>query len=70
MTYEKAAHALVSAGLLDKADADVAVALLVSKSVDLTHHAWPETLVQSWLLDKACVDAAVATMGNRGRQVA
>jgi hypothetical protein len=67
MTYETAAHALVGAGLLDKMDTEVAVAVLVTRSADLTQPAWPEALVQAWLLDKACVDAAIAATGKYGR---
>ena len=70
MTPEKAAHALVSAGLLDRMDADIAVAVLVSRRVDLTCRAWVEALVQAWLLDNACADAAIAAMGIMERQVA
>jgi hypothetical protein len=69
MTHEKAAHVLVSAGLLDKMDADVAVAVLVSRSDDLRGHARVEALAQAWLLDQARVDEAIAVMGNGGRQV-
>ena len=70
VTHEKAARALVSAGLLDKTDADVAVAIRVSRSLDRTCHVWVEALVQAWLLDKSCVDAAIAAMGHAGRRVA
>ena len=69
MTHEKAARALVGAGLLDSIDADVAVAVLVSRSLDRTCHAWVEALV-SCPLDKSCVDAAIAAMGHAGRRVA
>jgi hypothetical protein len=67
MTYETAAYALVDAGLLDKMDTEVAVAVLVARSADLTQPAWPEALVQAWLLDRACVDAAIAATEKDGR---
>jgi hypothetical protein len=69
MTPEKAARVLVRAGLLDRMDAEIAVAVLVSRRMDLTRQAWVEALVQAWLLDTACTDAAIAAMRKEERKI-
>ena len=62
MTYEKAVNALVVAGLLDRADADAAVASLATPSVELTYPAWARALAQAGLLDGTNLDAATSVM--------
>jgi hypothetical protein len=66
MTYEKAAKALVDAGLLDQADVGAAIAALGSPSVEMTYPAWAEALVRAGLLTEANLEAAVEVMENAG----
>jgi hypothetical protein len=62
LTYEKAVSALVRAGFLDVADADVAVAALSASTVEFTHPAWTDALAQAGLIDGTNVEAAVSAM--------
>jgi hypothetical protein len=66
MTYEKAANALVDAGLLDQADVGKAIAALGSPSVEMTYPGWAEALVQAGLLAEANLAAAIAVMEKAG----
>jgi hypothetical protein len=66
MPYEEAVNTLVKAGLLDKVDADTAVAVLASSSVDLTYPGWIKTLAQAGLLDKADAEAATTALEKAG----
>ena len=66
MTYEKAAEALVGAGLLDQADTGAAIATLGSPSVEMTYPAWAEALVRAGLLTEANRDSAIAVMEKAG----
>jgi hypothetical protein len=66
MPYEEAVNTLVKAGLLDKVDADTAVAVLASSSVDLTYPGWAESLAQAGLLDKADAEAVISTLEQAG----
>ncbi len=66
MTYEDAANALVSAGLLDQADADTAVAVLASAPGDLTYPGWTKALTQAGLLDQSDAEAAAAALEKAG----
>jgi hypothetical protein len=66
MTYEKAAKALVDAGLLDQADTGAAIAALGSTSVEMTYPAWAEALVRAGLLTEANLKPAIAVMEKAG----
>ena len=66
MTYEKAANALVDAGLLDQTDAGTAIAILVSSSVEKAYPAWAEALARVRLLDEANTQAAIDVMEKAG----
>ena len=66
MTYEKAANALVDAGLLDQADVGKAIAALGSPSVEMTYPGWAEALVQAGLLTEANLKPAIAVMEKAG----
>jgi hypothetical protein len=66
MTYEKAADALVDAGLLDQIDVGTAIAVLVSSSVEMTYLAWAEVLVRARLIDEASTEAAIGVMEKAG----
>jgi len=56
----------VGAGLLDKADADMAVASLTASSVESTYPAWARALAQAGLLDRANLEAAISAMEKAG----
>ena len=66
MTYEKAAKALVDAGLLDQADVGAAIAALGSPSVEMTYPAWAKAMVQAGLLTEANLEAAIEVMEKVG----
>jgi len=66
MTYEKAVNALVTTGLLDKADATSAISVLDSPSVEFTYPDWAEALAKAGLINKAEVGTAADTMENAG----
>jgi len=66
MTYQKAAKALVDAGLLDQADTGTAIAVLGSPSVEMTFPAWAEALVRAGLLAEASLDPAIEVMEKAG----
>jgi hypothetical protein len=66
MTYEKAANALVDAGLLDQADVGKAIAALGSPSVEMTYPGWAKVLVQAGLLTEANLEAAIEVMEKAG----
>jgi len=66
MTYEKAAKALVDAGLLDQADTGTAIAALGSPSVEMTYPGWAEALVRAGLLNEANLEAAIDVMEKAG----
>jgi hypothetical protein len=66
MPYEKAADALVDAGLLDQTDVGTAIAVLVSSSVEMTYLAWAEVLVRARLIDEASTEAAIGVMEKAG----
>jgi len=66
MTYDKAVDVLVNAGLLDKADADAAVATWAASSVAFTYPAWAQALAQAGLLDRANLEAATSVMEKAG----
>jgi len=66
MTYEKAAKALVDAGLLDQANARMAAAVLAWPSTNVTYPAWAEALVRAGLLTEANLNAAIAVMEKAG----
>jgi hypothetical protein len=66
MTYEKAAEALVGAGLLDQADTGAAIAALGSTSVEMTYPAWAKALVQAGLLTEANLAAATEVLEKAG----
>ena len=66
MTYEKAAKALVDAGLLDQADIGPAIAALGSPSVEMTYPGWAKALVQAGLLTEANLEAAIEVMEKAG----
>ena len=66
MTYEKAADALVDAGLLDQTDVGTAIAILVSSSVEMTYPAWAEALVRARLIGEANTEAAIGVMEKAG----
>ncbi len=68
MTYEKAAKALVDAGLLDEADVAAAVAALNSSSVEFTYSAWAEAIAKAGLIDKANIEAATTVLENAGEK--
>jgi hypothetical protein len=62
MPYEKAADALVDAGLLDQTDVGTAIAVLVSSSVEMTYPAWAEALARARLLTEVNTEAAIGVM--------
>ena len=66
MTYEDAVNTLVKSGLLDQADADAAVAVLVSSRVDTTYPSWARALAKAGLLEKSDADAATTVLENAG----
>ena len=66
MTYEKAAKALVAAGLLDPAKETAATAVLAGPSVEFTYPDWAEALAQAGLIDKANIEAAADVMEQAG----
>ena len=67
MTYEKAAQALVAAGLLDKDNVASAATVMASNSIDVTYPAWAEALAGAGLIDKADVGAATDAMVKAGQ---
>jgi hypothetical protein len=70
MTYEDAVNALVTAGLMDKANVAAAVSVIESPSVDMTYPAWAAALVKAGLIDKANVSAAADAMQNESMKIA
>ena len=66
MTYEKAADALVDAGLLDQTDVGTAIAVLVSSSVEMTYPAWAEALARARLPTEVNTEAAIGVMEKAG----
>jgi hypothetical protein len=66
MPYEKAADALVDAGLLDQTDVGTAIAVLVSSSVEMTYSAWAEALARARLLTEVNTEAAIGVMEKAG----
>jgi len=70
MTYEDAANALVTAGLMDKTNVAAAVTVLESPSIDMTYPAWATALVKAGLIDKAKVSAAADAMQNASMKIA
>ena len=66
MTYEKAAQALVAAGILDKTQVASAIAVLNSPAVDMTYPDWAETLAKAGLIDKSQVKTAADVMYKAG----
>ena len=68
MTYEKAAKALVDAGLLDEADVGAAVAALDSTSVEFTYSSWAEAIAKAGLIDKTNIEAATTVLENAGEK--
>lgn len=67
MTYEKAAQALVAAGLLDKDNVASAASVLASPSIDVTYPAWAEALARAGLIEKADVGVAADAMEKAGK---
>ena len=67
MTYEKAAQALVEAGLLDKTNVASAASVLASTSIDITYPAWAEALAGAGLIGKADIEAAADVMEKAGK---
>jgi hypothetical protein len=67
MTYEKAAQALVAAGLLDKDNLASAASVLASTSIDVTYPAWAEALAKAGLIGTADVGAAADAMEKAGK---
>lgn len=66
MTYEKAANALVTAGLLDSANVGAAVSALGSSTVEFTYPAWATALAKAGLIDSANVGAAADVIQQAG----
>jgi hypothetical protein len=67
MTYEKAAYALVDAGLLDVANARMAAAVLAWPSADTTTYpARAEALARAGLLNETNLEAAIHVMAQAG----
>jgi len=66
MTYEKAAQALVAAGILDKTQVASAVAVLNSPAVNMTYPDWAEALASAGLIDKSHIETAADVMYKAG----
>jgi len=66
MTYEKAAQALVAAGLLEPAQTATAVTVLNQSNVELTYPAWAEALANAGLIAAAETGAAADVMEQAG----
>jgi len=66
MTYEKAAKALVAAGLLDKANVAAAISALEAPTVEFTYSDWADALVEAGLIDKAEAGTAADVMEQAG----
>ena len=66
MTYEKAAKALIDAGLLDQANARMAAAVLAWPSTNVTYPAWAKALVRAGLLTQANLEPAIVVMEKAG----
>ena len=66
MTYEKAANALVDAGLLDQANAGMAAAVLAWPSADTTYSARASALARAGLLNETKLEAAIDVMVQAG----
>lgn len=67
MTYEKAAYALVDAGLLDQANARMAAAVLAWPSADTTTYpARASALARAGLLNEANLETAIDVMVQAG----
>ena len=66
MTYEKAAKALVAAGLLDQANVASAISALDSPTVEFTYPDWADALAKAGLIGKAEVGAAADVMEKAG----
>lgn len=66
MTYEKAAQALVAAGLLEPAQTATAVTVLNQSNVELTYPAWAEALANAGLIATAEIGTAADVMEQAG----
>ena len=66
MTYEKAAQALVAAGLLKLAQTATAVTVLKQSNVEFTYPAWAEALANAGLIAAAETGAAADVMEQAG----
>ena len=62
MTYEKAAQALVAAGLLEPAQVETAVTALDQSNVEFTYPAWAEALANAGLIAATKIDTAANLM--------
>ena len=66
MTFEKAAQALVAAGLLEPAQVETAVTALDQSNVEFTYSAWAEALAKAGLIAAAEIDTAANVMEQAG----
>ena len=66
MTYDKAVQALVTAGLLDPAQAETAVTVLNKPNVEFSYPDWAEALAKAGLIAAAEADTAAEVMEKAG----
>lgn len=66
MTYEKAARALVDAGILAEDQVEAAVMALDQTNVEFTYPAWADALVSAGLIDEKEAARATAAMEDAG----
>ena len=67
MTYEKAAQALVNAGLLNESQVETAVTILEKPNIDFTYPDWANALVRAGLIKQSEADKAANVMQEAGQ---